>query len=383
MQKSVPSSSPLLTLLDLVDSPFLLFHPDGHVVFANRAAKAMDARPGVLLPSDPQVRLLVNKIGQNKVVAKLDLTVEVNADVGVSQLHCQCAPKTVAGLVAMAVTQVKEPVSQPHPLSAQSGPERLTLQQIVSLIKGDLATPIEAVLAQTTEAGSPMGKAVQTLKERLERLSDLVNVFGEDVLIEDDRLTLPSLVRSVCQELAPRAQAHRVRFVLEGDQQDLPPVYGSGKLIRRALFECLCNAINHAQSAVSTDQTSAIRVGFQFSGQHLMISVANIGVLTANALSRHASNIFQAAPIAAAQGSKTDDALPVLQIGLPLTHRILELHGGRLRIEDANGELEVKLELPTGAPQWRHHHLDLLQAHIYAEDLSTLLARSRKQRPAK
>jgi signal transduction histidine kinase len=383
MQKSVPSSSPLLTLLDLVDSPFLLFHPDGHVVFANRAAKAMDARPGVLLPSDPQVRLLVNKIGQNKVVAKLDLTVEVNADVGVSQLHCQCAPKPVAGLVAMAVTQVKEQVSQTHPLSAQSGPERLTLQQIVALIKGDLAAPIGAVLAQTAEAGSPMGKAVQTLKERLERLSDLVNVFGEDVLIEDDRLTLPTLVRSVCQELTPRAQAHRVRFVLEGDQKDLPPVYGSGKLIRRALFECLNNAITHAQSVVSADQTTAIRVGFQFSGQHLMISVVNLGVLTANALSRHASNIFQATPIAAAQGSNTDDALPVLQIGLPLTHRILELHGGRLRIEDGDGELEVKLELPTGAPQRSHHHLDLLQAHIYAEDLSTLLARSRKQSTVK
>ena len=68
-----------------------------------------------------------------------------------------------------------------------------------------------------------------------------------------------------------------------------------------------------------------------------------------------------------------------MQIGLPLTHRILELHGGRLRIEDADDELNVMLELPTGAPLKNTHHLDLLQAQIYAEDLSKLMARGRNR----
>jgi hypothetical protein len=68
----------------------------------------------------------------------------------------------------------------------------------------------------------------------------------------------------------------------------------------------------------------------------------------------------------------------VLQIGLPLAHRILQLHGGALRIEDDRGEgLAVMLELPTGAPLRNTRQLDLLQAQIYAEDLSTLMARTR------
>ena len=53
---------------------------------------------------------------------------------------------------------------------------------------------------------------------------------------------------------------------------------------------------------------------------------------------------------------------------------------GRLRIEeDVAGELDVMLELPTGAPLRNTQHLDLLQAQIYAEDLSKLMARSRKR----
>jgi hypothetical protein len=71
---------------------------------------------------------------------------------------------------------------------------------------------------------------------------------------------------------------------------------------------------------------------------------------------------------------------PKLQIGLPLTQRILQLHGGRLRIEDdAVDGLSVMLELPTGAPLRNNQHLDMLQAQIYAEDLSKLMARTRQR----
>jgi hypothetical protein len=66
-----------------------------------------------------------------------------------------------------------------------------------------------------------------------------------------------------------------------------------------------------------------------------------------------------------------------------LTHRILQLHGGQLRIDGEPGEgLTLMLELPTGAPLRNTHHLDLLQAQIYAEDLSKLMARSRARSTA-
>ena len=377
MQASPPSTNPLLTLLDLVESPLLLFNPDGHVVFTNRAAKAMDTRPGMVLPSDARVRDLVRKIGKAQPLSSTEITVEVNSDIGVSLLRCQCAPKPIAGLVAMALSRAPEAGPPPGPEAPVATAAHLSLQQIVDLIKDDLAQPMDAVLQASSAQAMAVAPAVKVLNERLNRLSDLVNVFGDDVLIGDQRLMLPDMVRSVCQELAPAAQVRGVKFVLEGDLLELPPVYGSSKLIRRALSECLSNAIAHARGEANAEQAPAIRVGFVLSGQHLMITVANMGVLNAKVLARHASAIFQAESIDS--GTKGEGTPPLMQIGLPLTHRILELHGGRLRIEDGNGELEVRLELPTGAPLKSNHHLDLLQAHIYAEDLSTLLARSRKR----
>ena len=384
MQPAAPTTNPLLTLLDLVDSPLLLFNPEGQVAFTNRAAKRMDTRPGMALPGDPNVRQLVQQIGRNKVVLQLDMVVEVNSDHGVALLRCQCAPRPIAGLVAMAVSPVADPAATEPAKTETAVPDRLSLQQIVELISGDLMEPIQAVLAQSKVAASdvnaPLADAVKALQQRLDRLSDMVSIFGEDVLIGDERLLLPDLVRSVCKELTPMAKVKGVEFILEGDRDDLPPVYGSRKLIQRALQECLGNAVSYAQKPMQGNQTAGVRVGFKSSGHHLMLNVANLGVLTAQALNRHASAIFRAE--SPSKGSEQGEESATMQIGLPIAHRILELHGGRLRIDDADGELDVMLELPTGAPLKNSQHLDLLQAQIYAEDLSTLMARGRRRSKA-
>ena len=99
----------------------------------------------------------------------------------------------------------------------------------------------------------------------------------------------------------------------------------------------------------------------------------SLGAVTAAVLNRHAATLFRANPGLPASGSQQG-----LRIGLPLAQRILQLHGGHLRVDDDDGELAVRLEVPTGAPMRNTHHLDLLQAQIYAEDLSKLMARSRK-----
>ena len=384
MQPAAPTANPLLTLLDLVETPLLLFNPEGQVVFSNRAAKRMDTRPGMALPGDPNVRQLVQQVGQNKVVLQLDMVVEVNSDQGMTQLRCQCAPKPIAGLVAMMVTQVAVPETAVPDSAGPAPPDRLSLQQIVELIGGDLMEPIEAVLAQAqalpAASVAPMTDAVHSLKQRLERLSDLVNVFGEDVLIGDERILMPELVRSVCEELTPQARAKAVEFVLDGDRGDLPPVYGSRKLIRRAVQECLGNAVSHAHAPANGNQSAGVRVRFRSSGHHLILNVANLGVLTEKDLNQHAKSIFRSGPYEA--DGEPSSAPEILQIGIPLTHRILELHGGRLRIDEADDEVDVMLELPTGAPLKNTHHLDLLQAQIYAEDLSTLLARGRSRSKA-
>lgn len=377
---NTPSSNPLLVLLDFVASPILLFNADGQVVFSNQAAKQMNCRPALLLGSDPNVLAMVRDIAAGKTVLHLDMRVDAMSDNGVARLQCRCAPRPIAGLVAMAVSEriiEDDHTKTGHPVAAQ----RLSLQEILELIKSDLASPIQQVLAQAVPTEhTRLTESVRHLNERLERLSDLVNVFGEDVLIGDERMLVPALVRQIAQELTPLTQSKRVNFVIEGDREDLPPVYGSRRLIHRALHECLHNAVTHAREGVPSSAGVAVGISFRAAGHHLLVSIHNIGVLSAAALTHHAAAIFRPSPTA---GTSAEPEPLRLSIGLPLTQRILQLHGGRLRIEnDAADGLSVMLELPTGAPLRNTQQLDLLQAQIYAEDLSKLMARTRKRSPA-
>jgi signal transduction histidine kinase len=375
------ASNPLLVLLDFVASPLLLFNPDGQVVFTNQAAKAMRCRPQLLLGSDPDVKAMVRDVAAGRTLASLELRVEALSDDGIARLVCRSAPKPVAGLVPVSVALAEVDPLEPDPGPVTDSDQRLSLQQIMELLKAELLPPIQRVTGLLEPSSSPpLAQSVRHLQDRLERMVDLVNVFGEDVLIGEDRMLVPGLVRSIAQELAPLTTEMGVSFVIEGDRDDLPPVYGSQRLMRRALFECLHNAVRHARQGVQSKETVAVGVSFRASGSHLLVNIHHIGVLSAAALSRHAAAIFRpGAPPAGADAGSSEQ----MHIGLPLTQRILQLHGGQLRIEqDAANGLDVMLELPTGAPLRNTHHLDMLQAQIYAEDLSKLMARSRKRSPA-
>lgn len=387
MQKAASTgSNPLLILLDLIDSALLLFSEEGNVVFANQMAKAMDSRPALVLGSDQRVRRMAGAIAQGKIVTQTNLRVEAMSDQGIAQLDCRFAPKPIAGLVAVAVSVVAPPTTSPEQPATQAAADQpLSLQKIMELLRGDLRPPIQDVIDQAravplTEAVQGLRGSLTTLTERLDRMVDLVDVFGEDVLITDERMLMVDLVRSTCEELALSLRGQRVSFVFKGDQDDLPPIYGSQRMIRRALYECIHNAVVHARQSIDPTLPVGVEIGFRASGHHLLVSVSNMGALSADAFNHHASSLFR--PVLS-DGARPANAAPVMRIGLPLAQRILQLHGGRLRIEqDSAQEIHVMLELPTGAPRRNTHHLDMLQAQIYAEDLSKLLARGRARRGA-
>lgn len=387
MQKAASSgTNPLLVLLDLIDSSLLMFSEDGHVVFANQAAKSMESRPALVLGSDPRVRSMAGAIAQGKIVTQTNLRLEAMSDKGVTQLDCRFAPKPIAGLVAVAVSVVPPKAASPEqPAPETAVDQRLSLQQIMELLRGDLLPPIQDVIHKAhavhpAETQLELKDSLTALTERLDRMVDLVDVFGEDVLITDERMLMVDLVRNTCQELAPSLRGKGVSFVFKGEKDDLPPVYGSQRMIRRALYECLHNAVVHARQSIDPTEQVGVEIGFRASGHHLLVSISNMGALSAAILNHHASTLFRPALPDEANPAGTP---PVMRIGLPLAQRILQLHGGRLRIEqDSTQELTVMLELPTGAPRRNTHHLDMLQAQIYAEDLSKLLARGRTRSAA-
>jgi signal transduction histidine kinase len=363
-----PQGHPLLLLLDLVGAPLLLFHADGQVAFANHAAKALSSRPALALPGDPQVKALVRDVGQGHARSDTRLTVEVHADQGAQTLVCECAPRPIAGLVAMHI--VAQPPSDAAAAPAATATARADLPSVMALLREELRPAMQAVL--NTPAGEPRDAAVLALDNKLQRLIDLVDVFGDEVMVDEERVLMPPLLDDAAREIAPALEAAHVVLQVEGARDDLPPVYGSRRLLLRALTECLHNAADHARGQVPLSQPVAVRVSFVANGAHLQVALRNAGGVAAPALKQQAQRPLQTVP----------DVPEGERIGLPLVQRIVERHGGCLRIDDDEGELLVRVDLPTGAPLRNHHQLDLLQAQIYAEDLSRLLARQRPRTKA-
>jgi hypothetical protein len=67
----------------------------------------------------------------------------------------------------------------------------------------------------------------------------------------------------------------------------------------------------------------------------------------------------------------------VAKLGLPLVQRIVELHNGNMRRQNADGDaVELMIELPTGEPN-RGGFAEIIkeQIKIYADELTKLKAR--------
>ena len=113
-----------------------------------------------------------------------------------------------------------------------------------SSLAGSIAT-MDILVRTMVKAGIPLADAVRHLQDRLERMVDLVNVFGEDVLIGEDRMLIADMVREIAQELAPLTTSTGVSFVIEGDRDDLPPVWPDPEGTARGPFSpAICSSIS-------------------------------------------------------------------------------------------------------------------------------------------
>ena len=189
------AQNPLLVLLDFVASPLLLFNAQAQVVFSNQAAKQMACRPALLLGSDPNVRGLVRDIAAGKTVLHLDMRVDALSDNGVARLQCRCAPRPIAGMVAMAVNEVAQDADTGSAAPAPAAAERLSLQQIMELIRTELDPPIRQLLAQATPAGpAPLSEPESKyLHDEMERFKPdlIVSIHAPYGMLDFDGPSVP------------------------------------------------------------------------------------------------------------------------------------------------------------------------------------------------
>ena len=183
-------------------------------------------------------------------------------------------------------------------------------------------------------------------------LADLPRAAEALSTLPADRVEPWPLLQSAWEEVRPLAALRGVqaRFHAQGDPQALGAVYGSESWLRRMLIECLESAVYHCPEG------GTVEISHCQSGPHAMIFLRDTLALSA------------ASDTAAAR----------------LAEGIARLHGGWVREETDEGQRDLVIELPTGAPhQPRQATPDLAQAEAFAHEFSALRARAEQRGTAR
>jgi anti-sigma regulatory factor (Ser/Thr protein kinase) len=146
--------------------------------------------------------------------------------------------------------------------------------------------------------------------------------------------------------------------------------------MRAAFFECLNNAVIHAAKETGSDVQSTIEIRFTLSGEHVLVGIRNRGATQFRLNSKELLTPFSR------PSTVTLANTPRPRLGLPLVQRIVDLHGGHMRLNGSAGnEVSMLLEFPTGAPQREANQLSIAQAQRYAKDLAQLISRRKREQP--
>jgi light-regulated signal transduction histidine kinase (bacteriophytochrome) len=354
-------------LFDQVKSGVVWVQRNGVVRYANKAAVQMT--PVILGQPllDPVAERTVKAAGQD--MLKLPFSFELTTQ--------EAHPDTIRAAVINApvgqdLMVVLNNVSQERWYSQ-------ALENLIGYVEAEMAQPIEELaqrLPKTAQMVRQQGAApdltlmvqdAAALSIKLGKLRDLVSVFGESAIQRDERILLPDLLRKALAEVMPQAEARNITLAASGLDVELPAIYGSLHWLGKATSEYLEQSIRSVQSG------STIELSIQTNGTRVMVRARNQGLFVSNHARRNAFVPFGVGDSAQPSDKRRG-------IGLALAQRILEQHGGSVRIEDEFDSVDFVLEIPAGAPATQDAQLSVEQAQRYAKDMSQLLARSMAKR---
>jgi hypothetical protein len=349
-------------LFDQVKSGVVWVQRNGVVRYANKAAVQMTP---VMLGQpmmDPVAERTVKAGGQNMLNLPFQfelVTQEANPD----QIRAVLIPAPVGTDLMVVMNNVSEERWYSH-----------ALENLIGYIEAEMARPIEALslalpritqLTQGPQGAEALARLVNdaaSLSAKLDKLRDLTTVFGGGAIQRDERILLPELLKKALNEVMSQARDRNIRIATSGFDGDLPTVYGSTHWLSKALSEYLEQSIRSAQSG------SLIDLSVQAVGTRVMVRAHNQGLFVSN----HERRVAYV-PFGVGDSSQATERRG---IGLALSQRIVEQHGGTVRIEDDDEGVDFVLEIPAGAPATQDAQLSVEQAQRYARDMSELLARS-------
>jgi len=203
-----------------------------------------------------------------------------------------------------------------------------TIRLNMELLAEDFAAEAENALHRRALA------KVQVVQRECQRLQDLLDDFLQFARVRQLRLEPSSLnqqVREILEFFRPKARQSRIE-VIEYLATDLPTVL----LDREAMRGALLNLILNAQQAMPDGGQLVVRTSATVDGVALDLIDTGCGM----------DGPTQARIFEAFYSAKKDGA----GLGLPTTRKIVEGHGGQIRVQSEPGKgTQFTIKLPTPA----------------------------------
>jgi signal transduction histidine kinase len=230
--------------------------------------------------------------------------------------------------------------------------------EFLSVASHELKTPITSIKLnvqmrkrflkrgdQSVYSPEKVNALIATTENQVERLSRLVDDMLDVSRIENGKLSLnlepvefSSLVETVYENFAPQFETAGASVTLEAKE----PVKGSWDRYR--LEQVVANLFTNA---IKYGAGKPVHVGVKAEADHAILYVRDSGIGIAPEDQKRVFKRFERA--------KSATSIAGLGLGLYITREIVEMHGGRIRVQSVLGEGSTfVVELPTVSSEERY-----------------------------
>jgi signal transduction histidine kinase len=224
---------------------------------------------------------------------------------------------------------------------ALTGGHARTLERLSASIAHEIRNPITAAKSLVQQMGEDPSSEenveyARVALEELERVEASISHllrYAREEEVRPTEIFIPDFVTSALETLRARMEDDSVQLVCDLDEA--PRIEGDAEKLRQVLLNLIGNALDAMRDADVPDRKLVVSAGRNLAGDEAWIRVTDNGPGIPKDRRQEVFSPFYT--------SKVDGT----GLGLAVSQKIVEAHGGTLEVGDAAGG-ELVITLPTG-----------------------------------